>query len=515
MNGSPLTAGSGVAGVFGAALANGGSLDDVGPGIDFFAKLKTVGNWLPVDSSPQTVASGQTPIVIDWDYLNLAYAKEFPAANWKVDDPDRRRLRLLLLPGDQRDRSAPVGGPALAGVPVLRPGPDHLAEGLHAPGALPGPLDAEGDPEGAAARPAAGVDLCEDQVREQRPADEGEGADRHRLAGEDGELAHLVGSRTGGAPAGHRVRPEAPLARLDRDAPLLRVHDPLPVPAGGRGARRRVQGQPRRLDDVEPDAARARAVPPRVPDEHRDQRSSPPCSAARLGLALAYAGDPRRDAALDPLDADDVLGRRRELRRHPARVRVHRDARHDRGRDAVPAEPAAPRPLARLRDLFTKTGVEIVYLYFQIPLMVLVIAPAIDGLRREWREAASNLGASSWQFWRHVGLPVLMPSRARRADPALRQRVRGVRDRLLAHERQRLHRPGRDRRVLHRQRVLEPAPRAGARVRDVPRPRGDDARLHPAPAARGAGGRGEAPPPHRAVRGRAGSSSAPPTSSSR
>jgi putative spermidine/putrescine transport system permease protein len=43
--------------------------------------------------------------------------------------------------------------------------------------------------------------------------------------------------------------------------------------------------------------------------------------------------------------------------------------------------------------LFSKTGVEIVYLYFQIPLMVLVIAPAIDGLRREWREAASNLGA--------------------------------------------------------------------------------------------------------------------------
>ncbi len=61
-------------------------------------------------------------------------------------------------------------------------------------------------------------------------------------------------------------------------------------------------------------------------------------------------------------------------------------------------------------SLFTKTGVEIVYMYFQLPLMILVIAPAIDGLRREWREAASNLGASSWQFWRYVGLPVLMPS---------------------------------------------------------------------------------------------------------
>ncbi|HUZ82833.1 MAG TPA: ABC transporter permease subunit, partial [Gaiellaceae bacterium] len=61
-------------------------------------------------------------------------------------------------------------------------------------------------------------------------------------------------------------------------------------------------------------------------------------------------------------------------------------------------------------SLFNKTGVEFVYLYFQIPLMLLVIAPAIDGLRREWREAASNLGASPLQFWRYVGIPVLMPS---------------------------------------------------------------------------------------------------------
>jgi putative spermidine/putrescine transport system permease protein len=61
-------------------------------------------------------------------------------------------------------------------------------------------------------------------------------------------------------------------------------------------------------------------------------------------------------------------------------------------------------------SLFTKGGVEFVYLYFQIPLMILVIAPAIDGLKREWREAASNLGASSFQFWRYVGIPVLMPS---------------------------------------------------------------------------------------------------------
>ena len=61
-------------------------------------------------------------------------------------------------------------------------------------------------------------------------------------------------------------------------------------------------------------------------------------------------------------------------------------------------------------SLFTKTGVELVYLYFQLPLMILVISPAIEGLRREWREAASSLGANSWQFWRYVGGPILIPS---------------------------------------------------------------------------------------------------------
>jgi putative spermidine/putrescine transport system substrate-binding protein len=87
LNGSPLTSGSAVAGVFAAAIANGGSLNDVGPGIDFFAQLKKIGNFIPVQSTPQTVASGQTPISIDWDYLNLAYVKEFPAAAWKVALP--------------------------------------------------------------------------------------------------------------------------------------------------------------------------------------------------------------------------------------------------------------------------------------------------------------------------------------------------------------------------------------------------------------------------------------------
>ncbi|MFD7839133.1 ABC transporter permease [Streptomyces sp. NPDC059761] len=61
-------------------------------------------------------------------------------------------------------------------------------------------------------------------------------------------------------------------------------------------------------------------------------------------------------------------------------------------------------------NLYSFTGLTVVYLYFLIPLMVLVIAPALDGLRPQWREAAQNNGATGWQFWRHVGLPVLAPS---------------------------------------------------------------------------------------------------------
>ena len=61
-------------------------------------------------------------------------------------------------------------------------------------------------------------------------------------------------------------------------------------------------------------------------------------------------------------------------------------------------------------SLYSLSGVIVVYMYFQIPLMVLVILPALEGLRPAWREAAANMGARTWQYWRYVGGPVLMPS---------------------------------------------------------------------------------------------------------
>ena len=61
-------------------------------------------------------------------------------------------------------------------------------------------------------------------------------------------------------------------------------------------------------------------------------------------------------------------------------------------------------------NLYTFGGLCLTYMYFQFPLMVLIIAPALEGLKREWREAADNLGANQFQYWRYVALPILLPS---------------------------------------------------------------------------------------------------------
>jgi putative spermidine/putrescine transport system permease protein len=60
--------------------------------------------------------------------------------------------------------------------------------------------------------------------------------------------------------------------------------------------------------------------------------------------------------------------------------------------------------------LYGLPGLVLVYTYFQIPLMVIVFLPALEGLREQWREAAVSLGASTWQYWRQVAVPLLTPA---------------------------------------------------------------------------------------------------------
>jgi putative spermidine/putrescine transport system permease protein len=60
--------------------------------------------------------------------------------------------------------------------------------------------------------------------------------------------------------------------------------------------------------------------------------------------------------------------------------------------------------------LYGMNGLAVVYTYFQIPLMLIVFLPALDGLRREWRDASESLGGTSWSYWRHIAGPILAPS---------------------------------------------------------------------------------------------------------
>ncbi len=60
--------------------------------------------------------------------------------------------------------------------------------------------------------------------------------------------------------------------------------------------------------------------------------------------------------------------------------------------------------------LYSMAGLAVVYTYFQIPLMLIVFLPSLDGLRQEWYDASASLGGSAWSFWRHVGGPILAPS---------------------------------------------------------------------------------------------------------
>lgn len=89
LDGDPTRSNTAFAGVYAAALANGGSFDDIRPGLDFFAELDDRGNFNPVESTSAAVETGRTPISIDWDYVNLDYAERFrdKGLDWQVAIP--------------------------------------------------------------------------------------------------------------------------------------------------------------------------------------------------------------------------------------------------------------------------------------------------------------------------------------------------------------------------------------------------------------------------------------------
>ncbi|MER5636632.1 ABC transporter substrate-binding protein [Kitasatospora sp. NPDC002227] len=89
LNGNPTKAGAAFGAVYAAALASGGSLDNIQPGIEFFGKLKKAGNFNPVETTKATIEKGETPISVDWSYLNAGYTDLFKpkGIDWQVSIP--------------------------------------------------------------------------------------------------------------------------------------------------------------------------------------------------------------------------------------------------------------------------------------------------------------------------------------------------------------------------------------------------------------------------------------------
>jgi putative spermidine/putrescine transport system substrate-binding protein len=106
LNGDPTQAGAAFSGVVMASLGNGGSADDIAPGVEFFKKLKEAGNFLPVDPTPATIESGQTPVVIDWDYLNVAQTAKTP--DWKTVVPANAVVGSYYVQAINKDAPHPA-----------------------------------------------------------------------------------------------------------------------------------------------------------------------------------------------------------------------------------------------------------------------------------------------------------------------------------------------------------------------------------------------------------------------
>ena len=131
INNNPTESSAAFAAVYAAALANGGSLDNIKPGVDYFQKLNKNGNFVATIADPTTVENGTTNIVIWWDYLQATEVNSLQVLEeLEGRHPDVTRvLRRVLRPGHQQGRSEPGGGPPVGGVPLLGHRPEPVAPG--------------------------------------------------------------------------------------------------------------------------------------------------------------------------------------------------------------------------------------------------------------------------------------------------------------------------------------------------------------------------------------------------
>jgi putative spermidine/putrescine transport system substrate-binding protein len=109
LNGDPTQAGAAFSGVVMAALGSGGTADDIAKGVTFFGDLKKAGNFLPVDPTPTTIESGQTPVVFDWDYLNVAQGVKLKGKlDWKTVVPSNAVVGSYYVQAISKDAPHPA-----------------------------------------------------------------------------------------------------------------------------------------------------------------------------------------------------------------------------------------------------------------------------------------------------------------------------------------------------------------------------------------------------------------------
>ena len=257
------------------------------PGIDWFAKCKSAGNYIPVETTPQTVASGQTPISIDWDYNNFAYVKEFPAANWKVTIPTDGQYGGYYCQAVNATAPHPFAARLWQEFIYSDQGQLLYLKGYRASRALRRPGRAEGDPEvtdGDRSRPAGSTPRRSSRASASRRPRRWSSTTSGRPRSARAEpLATQAVTQDGLRPGPKPGRRRPSLAWLGV-VPFFAYATHVPHPAGGDRDDRRFQGRRRRLHGRQRHLDRRDGEPP---DTHSGRASG---SASRRRSSAGCSG---------------------------------------------------------------------------------------------------------------------------------------------------------------------------------------------------------------------------------
>ncbi len=391
-----------------AAIANGGSADDIAPGVDFFGELKEAGNFLPVDPDSATIESGQTPVVIDWDYLGAAAAKNvstwktvvpeeavvagyyFQAINADAPHPAAARLWQEFLYSDEgqnlwlKGGARPVRGDAMAEAGTID---QALWDALPEVGGEP-VIPTNEQTEKAAAY------LAENWSK----------VDQLNVAVTEVTTPAPVA----GTPPAPGVGPKIAVGSYVPLLPFfgfLLIFLIVPtvtvvVSAFQDGEGGFTLGNVRALtSDAAVNALWNSII----------LSGSTAIIGAVFGGLLSYlilTLGPRSVIRRTAVSVCGVLAQFGGVTLAFAFISLL-------GFSGVLTEALRSWPGIDIWGsgwLFGLPGLIVVYCYFQIPLMVIVFTPALEGLRPQWREAATNLGATTPQYWRMVGFPLLTPA---------------------------------------------------------------------------------------------------------